>query len=384
MRRIPVSSLEPGQKVMESIEVPSPQDNVQFLLRIPEGTKLTQKHIRRLRDANVNYITVRDPATDDLDEYVFDPELEQAQEEVIEQFNRIAEENENGGLSREEIGRFRSTIDNLVDRLKNSQVMASFTTLKTQDNYTARHSLDVAKISLMLVLKDERYFRSQLKQETSASQKYVNRYLLEDLGMGAMLHDLGKQNVPNDILKKPGKLSDSEFETIKSHPEHGYEELKQFDIELNAPVKVPAFQHHEKFNGSGYPRGRSGKNIHLYGRITALADVFSALTSSRPYRDAKSSDRALTIMHDMQSNGPHFDPELYDRFLEVVYPYPVGLDVKLSDGSRGVVSEVNPNCPDQPTVRVLYKNGSRLSNPREIQVNTESTPDIKTESKSVL
>jgi HD-GYP domain-containing protein (c-di-GMP phosphodiesterase class II) len=368
MRRISLANVSPGAELAGTIKIPSPHQGVHYKLRLEEGTELTKNQIERLRRLNVGKVPVKDEDTDDLNPFVYDERVEAAEQEIRQEFQNFQSEFENDDVSSRDIGQLRSAVDQLIESLQNSQIMAAFTTLKTHDNYTAEHSLDVAKISLQLVLANEERYRKKLKEESGASNKYINRNMLQDLGLGAMLHDLGKEEVPERIINKNGELNDDEWEKMKSHPSIGYKKLRKIDQHINAPVRVPARQHHEKYDGTGYPQGLEGDEIHLFGRIMAPADVYSALTSNRPYRDATPPSQAVSILHEMQAEGPHFDPSILDDFFQLVFPYPIGEEVTLSDGREGVVCDVDPDNPRQPTVRVLYEGDRRVDNPEDIQV----------------
>ncbi len=280
MRRVSLSNLESGAVLASTIKVPSSGNGVHYKLRLEEGTELTRSHIDRLTRLNIEKVPVKDPDTEDLDDYLFDEEVEKAEEKVRQEFKNFQSQFEDEEVGAQEVGRLRSAVDDLIDSLRNTQLIASFTNLKTHDNYTAEHSLDVAKITLQLVLNNEQRYRKKLKNDSGASDQYINRNMLRDLGLGAMLHDLGKKEVPERILSKNGGLNDEEWEKMQAHPTKGYEKLRRIDNLIKAPVRVPAHQHHEKYDGSGYPRGIEGDNIHLFGRISAPADVYSALTLS--------------------------------------------------------------------------------------------------------
>lgn len=368
MRRVPLSDVEPGDELGGTIKVPSSQAGVLYKLRMKQGTELTEKKIDRLARLNIGKVPIKDRDTEDLNGYVHDEAVEEAEEKVREDFDRFSSELEEGSVDREDVNRLRSTVNDLIDALRNSELMAAFTSLKTHDSYTAEHSLDVAKIVLQLAMKNEQELRKELKANSGASDKYINRHMLEDLGLGALLHDLGKEEVPRRVINKPEQLTDDEWELMEDHPKEGFEKLRAIDHCINAPVKVPALQHHEKYDGSGYPRGLSDRDIHLFGRLCAPADVYSALTSDRPYREGQSPSSALTIMEDMQNEGPHFDPDVFESFQQLVFPYPIGEEIELSDGRRGVVADVDPDNPRQPTVRVLYEQDERVDSPEEIQV----------------
>ena len=128
------------------------------------------------------------------------------------------------------------------------------------------------------------------------------------------MHDIGKVAIPDNILKKPGKLTDTEFKVIKTHAEIGYGLLKGSNREVLKAAAIVSYEHHEKYDGSGYPQGLEGEDIHIYGRITAIADVFDALGSERCYKKAWDDDKIFQLLE--EERGKHFDPKLIDLFLE--------------------------------------------------------------------
>jgi len=136
----------------------------------------------------------------------------------------------------------------------------------------------------------------------------------ELLKQASPMHDIGKVGIPDNILKKPGKLDALEWEVMQTHAQLGYEMLKHSNRDILKVAATVAGEHHEKYNGKGYPRGLSGKNIHIYGRITAIADVFDALGSDRCYKKAWELDKILKLFK--EERGEHFDPVLIDLFLE--------------------------------------------------------------------
>jgi putative two-component system response regulator len=134
----------------------------------------------------------------------------------------------------------------------------------------------------------------------------------DNLFNAAPMHDIGKIGIPDSIMLKPGKLTDEEFEIMKQHPEIGAEILGESDSDLIALAKMVSMTHHEKWNGTGYPKQLKGEEIPIEGRIVALADVFDALTSVRPYKEAWSIEKAMAFIHEQKNK--HFDPELVDLF----------------------------------------------------------------------
>jgi len=136
----------------------------------------------------------------------------------------------------------------------------------------------------------------------------------EKIKMASPMHDIGKVAIPDDVLKKPGKLTDAEYDIMKTHTTIAYNLLKNSNRDLLKSAAFIAHEHHEKWNGTGYPQGLKGEEIHIYGRITAVADVFDALGSDRVYKKAWELDRIINLFQ--EERGRHFDPKLIDVFME--------------------------------------------------------------------
>jgi response regulator RpfG family c-di-GMP phosphodiesterase len=135
----------------------------------------------------------------------------------------------------------------------------------------------------------------------------------EQIKMASPMHDIGKVGIADNILNKPGKLTDEEFEIMKTHAELGHEMLKGSQQQLLKTAAIISMEHHEKWDGSGYPKGLKGEEIHLYGRITAIADVFDALGHDRVYKKAWPLEKILDLFK--EGRGKHFDPTLIDIFM---------------------------------------------------------------------
>lgn len=375
MKKVSIDDVEPGDVTATDIKIHSNQPNVQFRLRIDKDRALTQKQIDRLSREGVPYIFVRDNRLDDLDKFIHDGNIQEAEDELGEELINIRQNIESGSNFTISVERLQKSLENLIQALKNSHAMQAIPTVKAHCDYTAKHSIDVAKLSIHLLLTHKSRLRDKLRAESGASVNYTNRHFMEDLGLGTLLYDIGKWDIPAEILKKTSELDDEEWETVKNHPTRGRDLLKSQDRDFRASILVPAFQHHEQFSGSGYPRGLEGKNIHLYGRITAICDVYSALTSARPYRLHKSPNRARQVMNKMQEEDKHFDPDIFKMFKNAIPAFPVGQEVILDDGRCGVVSGLEDD-KDKPIVRILNENNEKISEPYEIQANTESGPTI--------
>ena len=240
--------------------------------------------------------------------------------------------------------------------------------LASADLYTLQHSIDVTALGLLL---GQRVFREKgwIDYRGQRSYEHIDKKLAQ-LGLGLLLHDIGKLAIPSAVLNKPDKLDDGEWQLIRQHPITGLELLPSNLV--SAVSKTVIRSHHERWDGRGYPDGKFGTDIHQFARIAAVADVYDAVTSERPYRGAAPAHVGVAVVLD--GAGTAFDPELVEMFLKIVPPYPPGIEVTLDDGRSGVVASVSPPRLDRPTIRVAVEaDGSRVT-PYEVSLLEE--PDI--------
>jgi HD-GYP domain-containing protein (c-di-GMP phosphodiesterase class II) len=245
------------------------------------------------------------------------------------------------------------------------EAVVALNDLAVADAYTLQHSIDVAAVGIMI---GHRLF---------AENGWINfrgdrcwdkmEYRLTQLGLGLLLHDIGKMTVPSTILNKPGSLDDSEWELMKQHPEAGIDLLPSELI--GVLPKVVVRQHHERWDGAGYPDGRAGDMIHQFARIASVADVYDAVTSARAYAGASPAHVGVAVVE--AGVGSAFDPEVVDVFRRVVPPFPPGIEVELTDGRRGVVSRVPTGKIDRPLVRVGYDARGNRIEPYEVDLAVE-------------
>lgn len=187
---------------------------------------------------------------------------------------------------------------------------------------------------------------------------------LKYLALGALLHDLGKLKVPREILNKPGSLTDEEFAIVRQHPLLGEEMLK--NTRLLASVIAIVKEHHERWNGKGYPFNLNGKNIHMDAQIIAVTDVYEALTADRPYRKGLPPYHALEMI--IAWSGKDFNQTVVQAFRESLILYPENAIVTLNTGEIGVVVAVPTQMPTRPLVRILFNSNGRFLN-RETYVD---------------
>jgi HD-GYP domain-containing protein (c-di-GMP phosphodiesterase class II) len=171
------------------------------------------------------------------------------------------------------------------------------------------------------------------------------------VGIGGMLHDIGKMKVPDEILNKPGKLTDEEFDIMRSHVVHSRDILSDTPGIAQASLDVAA-QHHERFDGSGYPLKLKGSEMSIYGQMASIVDVYDAITSDRCYHKGMEPTVALRKMFEWSKF--HFNPELVHTFVRSIGIYPVGTLVMLESGRIGIVIEQREASLAQPLVRVVF------------------------------
>ncbi len=328
MRFVPAGCLHDGQKIAMDLKL---YGNRVFLRH---GVVLSDQLISRLRTIGFQGAYVDDDISKDLKvaNIVGDELMYKAKEEIRSVF--IDSERAKKKKVSSHLKTMRYVIGNIVDEiLQNRKVMVNIVDLRTYDDYTFSHCLNVAVLSVVL-----------------GTVMKLDRASLQELAMGAMVHDIGKIFIEKSILNKNGKLTAEEFEIVKGHVIKGFEYLKNSnDLTENALKTV--LEHHEKFGGGGYPGGISGKDIHIFGRISAVADVYDALTSNRPYRKAMLPSDAVEYI--MSGFNEMFDPAVVEAFIQKVAPYPVGTCVQLSNGVEGIVAKNFESAGMRPKVQVI-------------------------------
>jgi len=243
-------------------------------------------------------------------------------------------------------------IDEVIDSiLSSSELLVNIIDLKYYDDYTFSHSVSVTVLSLAI-----------------GAVTSMNRNTLFKLGMAALLHDIGKIFISKEILNKNGRLSETEYEAVKTHPYKGYQLLKE-NSQFPFYSSVGVLHHHEKFNGTGYPFELCGTKISLLGRIITVADVYDALTSDRPYRKALLPSEAIEYI--MGGSGTLFDLDIVRCFAKIITPYPVGTSVLLSNNTTGIVFKNYPDLCMRPKVKIV-KHGNSLVTPYYIDLKYNS------------
>jgi putative nucleotidyltransferase with HDIG domain len=241
----------------------------------------------------------------------------------------------------------QSMIDGLAQAVvQNRSALMALTALKEYDNYTFTHMVNVSILTM-----------------SQARGLGIEGPLLREFGLAALMHDIGKVKTPSEILNKPDKLTNEEFEIMKRHTVDGAEILRATpDIPALAPVV--AFEHHLRLDGTGYPHGVTRPTLNLATMLCGIADVYDAMRSQRKYQQAFPSERIVAVLQ--RNDGKQFDQNLIRRFVQLLGIYPVGNLVKLDSGEIAIVLQVHAPDPYRPKVRVLFaSDGSRLDLPRD-------------------
>ncbi|MCA0971752.1 HD-GYP domain-containing protein [Halobacillus litoralis] len=356
MRLALTHSLEAGDRLGKTIY----NENGKILLR--QGVTLTDRMIGRLSEFHITYVYIEDPDTDDIEShYPITEELRTSAVQSIKKSFATAQDSDTmkkGFVFDKSANEMTSIVRSIMDELRNhKEAISLLSDVFTYDDYIFTHSLNVTMYALAL-----------------GKQLQLPYSKLEQLGIGAILHDVGKMMVPRDVLLKPGRLSNSEFELIKTHAEAGFELLRS-SSQIPLVAAHCAFQHHERMDGSGYPRGLAGDEIHYFGKILAVADVFDAVTSNRVYRAAMLPHEGLEILY--SGAGTLFDQEMVEAFRKCIAIYPNGLSVELNDGRKGIVVSQNPALCDRPIIRIFEEDGYEIEQKYDIDLSEQLSVVVK-------
>ncbi|MDG1752261.1 MAG: HD-GYP domain-containing protein [Thalassotalea sp.] len=226
--------------------------------------------------------------------------------------------------------------DKTIDEIfKNPDALACVINIRNTDEYLLEHSVSV---SVLITI-----FARFLK---------IEKPIVQQLSVGAFLHDVGKIMVPEKILNKPGKLTDDEFTTMKTHVNHSIEIIQNTPGISELSLEVAAL-HHEKLDGNGYPFNIPGDKISTYGRMISICDIFDALTANRCYKDGYSHIKAFSILRSLAESN-HLDQRLVNLFIKCMGVYPVGSLVELNSNKVAIVEQRNLEDPTNPKVRSFY------------------------------
>lgn len=330
MRYININQAKPDMVVGKSIYNEEGQILVNYRVR------LTEKLISRMKKKGLTGLYIEDALSHDIEiDPVISEGLEQRAAKVLHEMD---------------IDAAMDIASDITEELStNGEISVNLVALRTNSDYTYKHSIHVAVLSVLIGI------GLGLKKQK-----------LKELAAAGLLHDIGKLNVPPEILYKAGPLSEEEYDLMKKHTEIGYEKIKD-NISISSKTKMGVYMHHENMDGSGYPLGLMGDQIYQFARIIHVADVYDAITSKRVYKKAQSPNEAIEFL--MKNAGSMFDSQCVKAFITYIPVYPKGRNVILSDNSIAVVVE-NRQC------NTLYPIVRRLSDGETIDLSAMEEKEL--------
>ncbi len=345
MRRVPVTLLEPGMKVGRAVYSADGQ------MLINAGTVLTSRVISRLRDFSIVALYIDDGLSADIE--VSDVIRDETRYKAVNRIHNLMQE---ATVQREGVGRtlligeeMANSVLEIIDELFESKdLVVNLADIRMLNDYTFFHSVNVCVLAVM-----------------TGITLQMDRKVLFHLGLGALLHDIGKVLVDPAVLNKPGPLTDEEFNQVKEHTTLGYKLLRQ-SKGISSMASLIALQHHERWNGQGYPEGLKGDQIHLLAAVTSVCDTFDALTSDRSYRKAHPIHEAYEFI--ASSGSDLFESNIVDAFLKNIAAYPSGTLVLLNTGEVGIVIDTPRGFGRHPNVRILLGSDGGPTQPYEISL----------------
>lgn len=345
MKQLVLSQLEPGMVLAETIYA----SNGRVLLT--EGTKLTPGLINRLLEMRVSKVCVNDEDTMDINpDDVLINRVHSEALRVLGHFLPADNFGERHGDTKQRYDAVSGVLDKVV---KDKQVGSLYLDLRTADDDTLDHSISVCVLSLIL----------------GAVLKMPEDRLLM-LGKGAMIHDIGKKLVPQNILAKREDLTPQETQVLQDHTKQGYHFLREqgFDV---TEARV-ALYHHERWDGSGYVNKLSGENIDLSSRIVAVADAYDDLTRGLTYKQKYLPHEAMEFLYG--TGNIYYDARVVKAFTGNICAYPLGSIVKLSTGETGIVVNVQKTMAPRPIIKIFYDSSNvHLEYPKQVDLSEEKT-----------
>ena len=324
---------------MERVEVgdvlgkPVYDDKCQLLLA--KDVSLTSNYIERLKKANIQCIYIDDALSEGLEAAnVIPDELKIKSIATVKTAFKDLSDRKGSSYNIKSIESIKQIVDEMMHIIyENPSTLYCMTELMGTDMYTYNHSAEVAALSMLV-----------------AKSMKMNDTFIQKIGVGAILHDVGKMGVPAEILNKVAPLDEVESKLMKDHPQMGYDLLKDNDY-ISPISRQIVLLHHEKLNGSGYPFMMSGEQIPIHVRIVTLCDIFNAISSNRAYKRRMNADEALELIR--AEAIYELDRDIYYHLLKVVNIYPVGTVVELSNGEVGIVIKENYEAQTRPVVQVI-------------------------------
>lgn len=360
--RVDVKQLQSGFVLAEPIY------DIDGKVLFSEGLMLNEKRIDRIIQLDLKTVEIVFDSPKEISQTVqenkslYDVKKAERRKQVILEETRqearvVVEETLKKVLSANSVKaeKIKLVVERMIDAiLMNESIVLNLSNLSSIDDYMLSHSVNVCVLSLVIGI----------------FLGFSHTKLME-LGSGALIHDIGKMLVPQEILLKPGSLTDDEFDLVKKHTSYGYRILKE-NIKMNEHSAAIALYHHERLDGSGYPNGLTQHNIPIFSKIVSIVDVFDAMTTDRVYSEKVDYYEAIKYL--IKHAGILYDAEIVKKFVTVIGYYPFGMTVKLSSGDTGYIIS---HCNSNPIVKVLIdSNGNQLKEHYEIDLYKNPTISV--------
>lgn len=304
------------------------------------GVTLSSDYIKRLKQLGVFYVFVEDDRLDDIpgEDSEFVEIKRNTMKSMSKVFANVAKR------PRDIMKESLSAIEDLIDHvLETDYAVDGLLDIRTYDEYTYVHSLDTCIMSAVIGMTAK-----------------MDRADIKELGVGAILHDIGKTRISTKIINKNDRLTDEEYNEIKKHPIYGGEILR-LDYRISDLIINTVLQHHERVDGTGYPYGLKSESISPYAKVVCLCDTYDAVSNDRVYRKKFAPNDAYELI--LAGSGTIFDEQVVKNFKQSFSIYPLGCCLRLTSGEEGYVIRQNENFPDRPVLRVIYDSKTRLSVP---------------------
>lgn len=321
---IPLSEAMPGMLIAEPIR------NIKTgLIYVGENQELTADIIQRLETNHIDEVRIFVNTWDDV--WKISKETKEHYQKCTETakklLNQIAYENVVDFVA------FKEVKEEIAEHFNdNYKMIGCINLFKMADSYTYTHSINVALLSTLI-----------------GKWMKFGQQALDHLMLAGLFHDIGKMRIDKEILNKPDKLTDEEFEEVKKHPIYSYE-LLQNNTEIPMDVKIGVLMHHERMDGSGYPYGVYNENINDIAKILAVADAYDAMISERPYQKKRSPFEVMQLMQ--EGVFGKLDTKILLTFLSNIATYYIGTYVTLNTGEIGEVVAINPSCVYRPIIKI--------------------------------
>lgn len=304
---------------------------------LKSGTKLNDNYIRKMLEMGIFYVYVEDERLSDVE--VEDENISRLKQTTLGNMSKIMK-NTYMVSDKKVMNDYIKIVEELIDYIQSdADVNKSLYDIQTYSNFTYVHSIDVCIMST--------FIGSAMKLDSNS---------IKELGVAAILHDVGKIALPQNVVNNQGKLTVEEMKQFKEHPYLGAAILKK-NVRISDAVIKAVQQHHERMDGKGYPYGMEGKSISKFARIICVSDVYDTITNSRDYKKTFNPNDAYELI--LAGSGTIFDEDVVRVFKKSFSVYPLGCCVKLSSGVEGYVVRQSENFPDRPVIRIIYDSETR-------------------------